>query len=77
MELQLHSVREPALLDVLSVLGAFGLLTGPGIIYVIWKEWRRFAALRRRDQTEAAALRAEGFPPPDPPATDQPPAVKR
>lgn len=67
----------PDAFDVALVEAAFLTLLSPGIGYVIWREWRYWREERRKAQAEAAALRAEGFPPPGPPTTDQPPSVKR
>jgi hypothetical protein len=60
--------------DVILVYGAFLLPSGAVFTYIILREWRRLRRERNRDRLEAEASAAEGYPPPDPPATDQPPA---
>jgi len=42
----------------------------PAVITIIWREVRDWREARRRDQAEAEAIAAEGFPPPGPPTTD-------
>lgn len=63
--------------DVAGVLVVFWLPGATIWLILGWRSYREFLVQRRRDQKEAEAMAAEGFPPPDPPATDQPPAVKR
>jgi hypothetical protein len=42
-----------------------------------WRAYREFLRSRDAARKEAETSAAEGYPPPDPPTTDQPPAVKR
>jgi hypothetical protein len=41
-----------------------------------WRAYREFQRFRDAVRKEAEASAAEGYPPPDPPTTDQPPSVK-
>jgi len=70
-------LEPPDAFDVALVELTWLSLLSPGIGYVIWMELVRFREERRLDRLEAEAMAAEGYPPPDPPTTDQPPAVKR
>lgn len=56
--------------DVVLVLAAFWMPSAGVFIYLILREVRSLRALRRRDQADAEAMAAEGFPPPGPPTTD-------
>lgn len=52
----------------------------PGALIWLILGWRALSGLRRERnliRRIAEAEAAEGYPPPDPPTTDQPPAVKR
>ncbi|HKZ21562.1 MAG TPA: hypothetical protein VJQ57_15835 [Acidimicrobiia bacterium] len=49
--------------DVVMVELALLALLSPWIGYLIWGMIREIREERRRDQAEAEALRAEGFPP--------------
>lgn len=49
--------------DVVMVELCLLALLAPGISWVIWRMLREIREDRRRDQAEAEALRAEGFPP--------------
>lgn len=63
--------------DVAGVLVVFWL---PGAtIWMIlgWRAYRDFRRIRREHLLDAEASAAEGYPPPGPPTTDQPPSVKR
>lgn len=49
--------------DVVMVELVLLALLSPGISFVIWRMLSEIREDRRRDQAEAEALRAEGFPP--------------
>lgn len=59
----MRSALEVGWLDVVMVELVLLTLLSPGISYVIWRMLREIREDRRRDQAEAEALRAEGFPP--------------
>ena len=66
LELQLRDldvIIRPGVADIAMVELCLLALLSPGIAYVIWREWVAWRDQRRRDQAEAEALRAEGFPP--------------
>ena len=55
--------------DVVSVLAVFWL-PGATIWGILgWRAYREFRRIRDLDRLEAEELRAEGYPPPDPPTT--------
>jgi hypothetical protein len=61
---------------LLDVVGAILLFVWPpaSVLLILgWREWRRLRRERERLLLEAEATAAEGFPPPGPPTTDQPP----
>jgi hypothetical protein len=67
------SEARPDLFDALLALLLF--IWPPMTVWLTYalREVRELRALRRRDQTEAEAMAAEGYPPPDPPTTDSQP----
>lgn len=67
------ALRPPEWVDWLLVLGAFWLPAAILWVYLSLREVRRLREWRRRALEEAEASAAEGYPPPDPPTTDQPP----
>lgn len=59
-------------LDVALVLLLFWVPPAGVFITLILREIGRLRRERRKDQTEAETMAAEGFPPPGPPTTDHP-----
>jgi len=56
-----------AYLDVWLSLLAFWVSPMTTFLYLIWREGRRLRRERDLDRLEEERMRAEGYPPPDPP----------